>query len=263
MTNFRFRLLMCITSLILVSCGGSGGGGGGSSNLPINPGNNSSTRPINPDNSNNDRKPNNPSGSRKPEEKIPTTAELREKLGEEGLRKYVLKVRNESTEGFPTDILNRNGSSVKVAVLDGDFINEKQRLKNIYSEIEILDRNPEPKETDHSKVVLKALRENNKLGVIATSIGENDDGTGQKGSAVIPKIEYYQETLERFSPKQKVKVFSQSWGVPEEIGSYRGKSEEEKLGAIATGNQTIDEGRKILKFYQDQVKKNTLFVWAE
>ena len=39
-------LLIALTSILFVSCGGGGGGGGGSSNLPINPG--TPSRPSTP-----------------------------------------------------------------------------------------------------------------------------------------------------------------------------------------------------------------------
>ncbi|WP_147383289.1 autotransporter serine protease fusolisin [Fusobacterium vincentii] len=243
-------ILIALSAVLLVSCGGSGGGGS-SSNAPINPGNNVSPTPkkpgvedkINPTNPENAVNPSVPTPSKPSKPSKPTNPtnnikresleELRARMDETKVREFIFNEQNNSIENIPMDSRVLNGDKVKVGVLDGDFINKKNYLENKYRNIEILERDHNPKHSNHGELVLKALREKNKLGIIAGSIGENDDFSGREGTAVIPKLETYEKVLEKFNPNQKVKVFSQSWGVPETIGSYKRKSEEERMRAIA------------------------------
>ncbi|BEO94900.1 hypothetical protein FNCV3_17250 [Fusobacterium nucleatum] len=266
-------ILIALSAVLLVSCGDSGGR---NSNVAVNPGNNVSPIPkkpgvedkINPTNPENAVNPSVPTPSKPSKPINPTNnvkreslEELRARMDETKVREFIFNEQNNSIENIPMDSRVLNGDKVKVGVLDGDFINKKNYLENKYRNIEILERDHNPKHSNHGELVLKALREKNKLGIIAGSIGENDDFSGREGTAVIPKLETYEKVLEKFNPNQKVKVFSQSWGVPETIGSYIWKSEEERMRAIAPG-QTSNEGRKILDFYKKEVKKDTLFVWA-
>lgn len=92
-----------------------------------------------------------------------------------------------------------NGDKVKVGVLDGDFINKKNYLENKYGNIEILERNYNFKYSNYGELVLKVLREKNKLGIIVGSIGENDDFFGKEGIIVILKLEIYEKVLEKFN----------------------------------------------------------------
>jgi len=266
-------ILIALSAVLLVSCGDSGGR---NSNVAVNPGNNVSPIPkkpgvedkINPTNPENAVNPSVPTPSKPSKPINPTNnvkreslEELRARMDETKVREFIFNEQNNSIENIPMDSRVLNGDKVKVGVLDGDFINKKNYLENKYRNIEILERDHNPKHSNHGELVLKALREKNKLGIIAGSIGENDDFSGREGTAVIPKLETYEKVLEKFNPNQKVKVFSQSWGVPETIGSYKWKSEEERMRAIAPG-QTSNEGRKILDFYKKEVNKDTLFVWA-
>ncbi|QQB74064.1 autotransporter serine protease fusolisin [Fusobacterium canifelinum] len=265
-------ILIGLAAILLVSCGGSGGGGG-SSNLPINPGNNGASIPakpeiediINPTNPGNTVNPtvpvpNNPANPSNPVNNVKRESleELRARMDEIKVREHILKEQSDSSEIIPKDTRVLNGNKVKVGVLDGDFINRKTFIENKFGDIQIIDRNPRPKNSDHGELVLKALREENKLGLIAGSIGENYDKN--PGTGVIPKLETYEKVLEKFDPNQKVKVFSQSWGVPEKIGSYRAKNENDRMRALSSGE--LDEGRKIFNFYKEQVNKDSLFVWA-
>ena len=102
------------------------------------------------------------------------------------------------------------------------------------------------------------MREGNQLGIIAGSIRE--DYNKIPGTGVIPKFDTYEKVLAEFDPNQRVKVFSQSCGVPEEIGSYRAKNENDKMRALSSGE--LDEGIKIFNFYKEQVNKDSLFIWA-
>ncbi|MDC7955785.1 autotransporter serine protease fusolisin [Fusobacterium simiae] len=254
-------ILVGLASILLVSCGG----GGGSSNAPINPGSNVSPtlkRPgtedtINPNNPGNGSNTNNPTNNMKRE----SLEELRKKMNEKEVKEFIFNEQNNSTESIPTDSRVLNGSTQKVAILDGDFLKNKIKLQNIYPEIEILDRVPANSPNnlkDHGEVVLKALKEgNNKLNIIAGSIGKSGDDWG-----VAPKYELYEEVLKRFDPNQKVKVFNQSWGTGDNITVARTKSEDYRMLSLAPGS-SAEEGRKVFEFYKDTIKnKGGLFVWA-
>ena len=179
-------ILIALSAVLLVSCGGSGGGGS-SSNAPINPGNNVSPTPkkpgiedkINPTNPESTLNPNVPIPSKPTNPannvKRESLEELRARMDETKVREFILKEQNNSIENIPMDSRVLNGDKVKVGVLDGDFINKKNYLENKYRNIEILERDHNPKHSNHGELVLKALREKNKLGIIAGSIGENDD----------------------------------------------------------------------------------------
>ena len=260
-------VLLGLAALLFVSCGGSGGGGGGSSNAPTNPGSNVSpmgkrveniVKPdnsgntnniVNQENGNSSVKPSN-STQNEPRESLET---LRARMSEAEVKEHILKEQKNSAETIPTDNEVRDSSKVKVGVLDGDFISGRVYLKNKYDNIEILDRNTNPRANDHGDLVLRALRDRNQLGVIAGSIGQTD------GNGVIPNVAVYKTLLSKFDPNQKVKVISQSWGVPESMATYNKRSSDEKK-AIFSSNK--EEGEKILNFYNEQVDKDTLFVWA-
>ena len=256
-------VLLGLAALLLVSCGG--GGGGGNSNAPVIPGNNE--KPIvnkvenivNPSNPGNRTSPsvipgNNPSQNDSRE----SLESLRARMDETKVREHILNEQKNTSETIPTDTEVRDGSKVKVGVLDGDFITRRIYLKNKYGNIEILDRDIAPKTNDHGELVLTALREENKLGIIAGSIGTNYNALG---SGVMPTLDSYKKVLAKFDPNQKVKVFSQSWGVAETIGTFKTKNDEYRMRAISSTNSSED-GRKILDFYREQVNKDTLFVWA-
>ena len=260
-------VLLGLAALLFVSCGGSGGGGGGSSNAPTNPGSNVSPmgkrveNVINPDNSGNTNnivnqengnssiKPSN-TAQNEPRESLET---LRARMSEAEVKEHILKEQKNSAESIPTDNKVIDSSKVKVGVLDGDFITRRVYLKNKYDNIEILDRDIAPKTNDHGELVLTSLREKNKLGIVAGSIRQTN------GDGVIPNVAVYETLLSKFDPNQKVKVISQSWGVPESMATYNKRSSDEKK-AIFSSNK--EEGEKLLKFYNDQVNKDTLFVWA-
>ena len=267
-------ILTALTAILLVSCGGSGGGGG-SSNLPINSGNNvlptpkkpeieDKINPAIPENTvnptvpvpNNPTNPSNPVNNMKRE----SLEELRARMDETKVREFILKEQNDSTENIPMDDKKLDGTTQKVAILDSDFLKKKQYFKNIYSNVDILDKTSNSiSNSNHGELVLKALREENKLGIIASSIGKETIINGEKIDTVVPTLTDYQNALNKFNPNQKVKVFSQSWGVPNKIGEYRRGND--AIAAIAPGGNLV-EGQKILDFYREQVNKDTLFVWA-
>ena len=259
-------VLLGLAALLLVSCGG---GGGGSSNTPVIPSN--SEKPavnkveniVNPSNPGNGTSPspsvipgNNPTQNESRE----SLESLRARMTEPEVREHILKEQKNSTESIPVDNKIIDGATQKVAVLDGDFLKRKQYFENLYPGIEVLNKtsNKESNST-HGEIVLKAMREGSKVGIIASSIGMETEVNGEKIDTVMPTLKDYQNALNRFSPNQKVKVFSQSWGVPKKIGDFR--ADNNAIANIAPGGDQA-EGQKILDFYKAQVNNDVLFVWA-
>lgn len=182
---------------------------------------------------------------------------LRNEIGEEEFKKFIFKERENSKVLIPTDTNESNkGGTQKVAIIDGDFISQEENIKKEYPETELIKKTyGTPYPNDHGRIVLESLKEDkNKLNLILGSIGYHKDTT------VSPKLNIYEMVLEKFDPKQKVKVINQSWGVPVKIGDYKGLPEENKMMLLARNN--VEEGRKLLNFYEKQVKNNVLFVWA-
>lgn len=250
-------ILLSLVSILVVSCGS-----GKSSNTPINMGNrnlpkirNDFQNKINQNkNDNQDKLVNNV--------KRESLDKLRKVMNnEKTVREFIFNEQKNSLEMIPTDTRQLNGSTQKIAILDGDFLQNKQRLENTYPGIKILDRVPagsKNNEKDHGEIVLKGLKEgNNKLNVIAGSIGKSGDDL-----SVTPRYELYEKILKEFDPKQKVKVFNQSWGTDDTIREARNKSEDYKMSSLAPGS-TPEEGRQIFNFYKDVVNnKGGLFIWA-
>ena len=132
-------ILIALSAVLLVSCGGSGGG---NSNVAVNPRNNVSPTPkkpgiedkINPTNPENTinpsvptpSKPTNPTNNVKRE----SLEELRARMDETKVREFIFNEQNNSIENIPMDSRVLNGDKVKVGVLDGDFINKKNYLEN-------------------------------------------------------------------------------------------------------------------------------------
>jgi len=257
-------VLLGLAALLLVSCGG---GGGGSSNTPVIPSN--SEKPavnkveniVNPSNPGNGTSSNVvPTTNPAQNESRESLESLRARMTEPEVREHILKEQKNSTESIPTDNKKIDGATQKVAVLDGDFLKKKQYFENLYPDIEVLNKtsNKESNST-HGEIVLKAMREGNEVGIIASSIGMETEVNGEKIDTVMPTLKDYQNTLNRFSPNQKVKVFSQSWGVPKKIGDFR--ADNNAIANIAPGGDQA-EGQKILDFYKAQVNNDVLFVWA-
>ena len=253
-------VLLGLAALLLVSCGG-GGGGGGSSNTPTIPGN--SEKPVvnkvenivNPSNPGNGASPNveAPTNNSAQNESRESLESLRARMTELEVREYILKEQANSTESIPTDNKVINGATQKVAVLDGDFLKRKQYFENLYPGIEVLDKTSNKiSNSTHGEVVLKAMREDNRVGIIASSIGAEIVVGTKIEDTVVPTLRDYQNALDRFSSNQKIKIFSQSWGVPEEIGKFN--AGDNAIANIAPGSGK-DEGQKIFDFY----KKHFLF----
>ena len=130
-------ILIALSAVLLVSCGGSGGE---NSNVAVNPGNNVSPIPkkpgvedkINPTNPENAVNPSVPTPSKPSKPTNPTNnvkreslEELRARMDETKVREFIFNEQNNSIENIPMDSRVLNGDKIKVGVLDGDFINKK------------------------------------------------------------------------------------------------------------------------------------------
>ena len=153
-------MMIALASILFVSCGGGGGGGGGgSSNLPINPG-----TPSVP-------KPSTPSTPSNPEDSFPTvTNPLDSQKGNmSALKASLYTAQKNSGIAIPKDTTEIDGSGVKVAILDANFVNavrsgakrvedkdgktvdenghplvprRSKTLTDVYTDIDIIDESP-------------------------------------------------------------------------------------------------------------------------
>ena len=99
-------MLIALSSILFVSCGGGGGGGGGASNLPVNPGTNPGT----------------PSTPTTIEGTYPTVDTGLDKSNMSALKTNLYNAQRSSGASIPKDTSTVDGSGVKVAVLDSNFV---------------------------------------------------------------------------------------------------------------------------------------------
>ena len=224
-------MLITLASILLVSCGG-GGGGGSSSNLPINPGNNKNL------------------------------SQLKNEYAE---------ARKKSTETIPTDSREEDGKvngvykgkiegkNIKVAIIDDDFLTNKNSLESKFPGIKILPRIDGKTSTGgDGKVVLDILRGEgfldddykNKINVIAASI--EDEAADEYNFTK----EIQDRVINEFG-NQKIKIVNQPLLSEESYTKYKGK-ESDIL------NETFDgSSDKIVPYFKDIVNnKGGLYVWA-
>ena len=173
--NFKSKLiLLTLVTALFVSCGGGGGsGGGGSSNLPLNPGN--PNRPTNPNNPGNITDPNNPVNPNVPENLKPNLSdptnfptannpldELKNSIGMAALKTRLENERKKSTEMIASDtreidgkvngvdVGKLNGMTVKMAILDTDFLNKHQAISYLgASHLDYYTYNPKTRKLEH------------------------------------------------------------------------------------------------------------------
>ena len=139
-------MLIALSSILFVSCGGGGGGGGGASNLPVNPG-------INPGT---------PSTPTTIEGTYPTVDTGLDKSNMSALKTNLYAAQRSSGASIPKDTSTVDGSGVKVAILDTNFVDavrtgansaedgdgnsitarRNKKLTDIYTSIEIVNPNP-------------------------------------------------------------------------------------------------------------------------
>ena len=97
-------MLIALSSILFVSCGG--GGGGGASNLPVNPGTNPGT----------------PSTPTTIEGTYPTVDTGLDKSNMSALKTNLYNAQRSSGASIPKDTSTVDGSRVKVAILDSNFV---------------------------------------------------------------------------------------------------------------------------------------------
>ena len=140
-------MLIALSSILFVSCGGGGGGGGGgASNLPVNPGTNPGT----------------PSTPTTIEGTYPTVDTGLDKSNMSALKTNLYNAQRSSGASIPKDTSTVDGSGVKVAILDSNFVDavrtgansaedddgnsitarRNKKLTDIYTSIEIVNPNP-------------------------------------------------------------------------------------------------------------------------
>ena len=259
-------LLIALTSILFVSCGG-GGGGGGSSNLPINPGT--------------------PSTPSTPEDSFPTVANpLDSQKGNMSALKVRLETNRESaTESIPSDTRTLDGSGVRIGILDSDFNhNHDYNAGFEFSrpfEMTIDVGRPEWDTSDsispHGEQVLEVLMDRTvtktssffntpldytgknkaKFSVVSASIG--DGGADKNNKSIKPNLTVYRRIIDVFLRSQKVKIFNQSWGAEKTImdNEFKGKD----LRNYVFNEKDSDP--YIIPFFEDAVNnKGGLFVWS-
>ncbi|MDY4011789.1 MAG: hypothetical protein SOY60_08980, partial [Fusobacterium gastrosuis] len=184
---------------------------------------------------------------------------IKNELGVEKLKQELLNARKDSKEAIPSDERQLNGSTQKVALMDSEFVKDKVRLENKFNDLEILERDPRNQgvnKRDHGELVLAVIKNQDKLKVIAGSIGKAGD-TGE----VKPSAALYEKAFEKFG-NQKVKIFNQSWGTGKTVEEFKGMEERKKIATLAPGYNNIDEayeeGKKILDFYKKAATKDGL-----
>ena len=137
-------MLIALSSILFISCGGGGGGGGGgASNLPVNPGTN-------------------PGTPRTIEDTFPTVDTGLDKSNMSALKTNLYNAQRSSGTSIPKDNSTVDGSGVKVAILDSNFVDavrtggnsaeddngdpiaarRNKTLTYMYESIEIVNENP-------------------------------------------------------------------------------------------------------------------------
>ena len=139
-------MLIALASILFVSCGGGGGGGGGASNLPVNPGTNPGT----------------PSTPTTIEGTYPTVDTGLDKSNMSALKTNLYNAQRSSGASIPKDTSTVDGSGVKVAILDTNFVDpvrsggnsaeddegnpitarRNKTLTYMYESVEIVNENP-------------------------------------------------------------------------------------------------------------------------
>ena len=267
-------LLIALTSILFVSCGGGGGGGGGSSNLPINPG--TPSRPSTPSTPKLPVIVNEFPISNNPLDKSMGMVALKNKLGAN---------RENINVTIPTDTREIIGNDIKIGILDADFTHKHEYNKDFEivrpfyfaSDVGRASWDNNDSVSPHGEQVLEVLQDRsiiktssffnspldyeanskNKIGIVSASIGIG--GTNKNDKRVKPNLEVYRRMLDLYLEDQNVKIFNQSWGAEKTIQDpyFIGKN---------LRNYVFDEKDTdpyIIPFFEEAVNnKNALFIWA-
>ena len=243
-------MLIALSSILFVSCGG-GGGGGGASNLPLNPG----TPSI----------PGTPGTPGTPS----TPGEVANPLDGQKGNMSALKAKLYSAQGasgasIPTDTETYNGSTVKVAILDSDFSDpvRQGQLSTRYPGIEFVPRvNSDTSTSSHGVQVLEVMMDTledrtkgkAKFKAIAASIG-NGGADEEKKESVNPNLATYKKVFEKFNSNQKVKVINQSFGAEKVVEEF---TDDIRVYSFK------DEAEPFVPYFENKVNNDGgLFVWA-
>ena len=245
-------MLIALSSILFVSCGG---GGGGASNLPVNPGTNPGT----------------PSTPTTIEGTYPTVDTGLDKSNMSALKTNLYNAQRSSGASIPKDTSTVDGSGVKVAILDTNFVDpvrsggnsaeddegntitarRNKILTYMYESVEIVNENPNhpyiqesgktiitetirPTGSEHGEQVLEVVgdldlapnnhasfigstnKANNKIGVILGSIGWDyeyvKNGSTEKKIGGIFPTQEVYEAAMAKFGNQSVKIFNQSFG---------------------------------------------------
>ena len=292
-------VLIALSSILFVSCGGGGGGGGGASNLPVNPGTN-------------------PGTPRTIEDTFPTVDTGLDKSNMSALKTNLYAAQRSSGASIPNDNSAVDGNGVRVAVLDSNFVNavrttaedkkgnsitprRNENLTDIYTDIEIIspsqpyieDAIPgtpiSATKMEHGEEVLEVIgdldyapnnlattlgstnRANNKIGLIVGSIGWNyqyvdpeNGSTKTRTGGILATKEIYDAAMAKFG-SQSVKIFNQSFGSDKayDDAEYRAYRGEGNLPLPFEQMNSGDQPNLMLPYFRDAVEnKGGLFIWS-
>lgn len=252
--------LLSIGALVFVACGG--GGGGGASSVSVRPSDMSNPQNI-------IKEP-----LKKVEEKAKEKVEEKKQdllnKGNEAIDKIqnhakehslgLLPKKGEKQEEdypLPTDSKSITGKTQKIAILDSDFLTNRKDLEQKYPGIQVFEKmlGREPDGVPHGERVLEVMMEGTQLQALAGSIGEKGLG------GVLPSVSLYKEMWKKFGD-QKVKVFNQSWAIPNTIDEYRNLNNTTYEHLLPSYEGDGRNGKALVDFYEKAVDDGGLFVWA-
>lgn len=167
-----------------------------------------------------------------------------------------------------------SGQDLVVGILDSNFIQNKEKLKEKYGKIEVLE-NLKSTYTTHGEEVLDIFLQGITPKVIASSLGEKKDGQ----NIIKFSLSNYEKIMAEMEKndtdrKKRLKVFNQSWGASlnanEEKYTFNNSSDRKykiisSFSEVSLGDirDIIKSGEKSLEFYEKSInEKNALFVWA-
>ena len=292
-------MLIALSSILFVSCGGGGGGGGGggASNLPVNPGTPSTPTTI--------------------EGTYPTVDTGLDKSNMSALKTNLYAAQRSSGASIPNDNSAVDGNGVRVAVLDSNFVNavrtstedkdgqsttdvrRNENLTDIYTDIEIIspsqpyieDAIPgtpiSATKMEHGEEVLEVIgdldyapnnlavtegstkKARNKIGLIVGSVGwdyQYIEGTSTKTrtGGILATKEIYDAAMAKFG-SQSVKIFNQSFGSddPYDSSKFRTYRGEGNIPLTFEKMNSGDQPNFMLPYFRNAVEnKGGLFIWS-
>lgn len=167
-----------------------------------------------------------------------------------------------------------SGQNLVLGILDSDFIQNKDKLKQKYKNLKVLEKN-NPNHTTHGEEVLDILLQGITPKVVASSLSEKKDGK----DIIKFSLSDYEKIMSEMEKndtngKKRLKVFNQSWGSSlnayEENQVFEDKKERRdkiinSFSELSLGylDDIKKSGEKSLEFYEKSInEKNALFVWA-